>query len=217
MASCFGAGNEGAAVIYTGTSVAKGGSVRVDLYQMGLAVFTDEAVVHTFQLISGIPGSPDFIGWGTVRGEGTHDPDAIMNCPDDYSDGWHVFADGRQFDQYWCRQGSYGNLAAVSSNRIFKIKYQACTGDGLTRFSLFLDGVEKTCARIDSTYGILAGGGEVIGTLFTKDIDHDMEDLHVYFTAGWFLWNSSHAFCDVDAPYFIQEISNVEFNIRSGI
>jgi len=123
LASCYGGGNEGANVTYTGSSVAKGVLGDVDLY----AAFASagRAIVHPMQVGGGV--SDDFVGWGTARGVG------VDACPDNYDqDAWQVYADGTQNLQYRCRQ-NYGSLAETAANQAFKIKYGTCSASGQTR------------------------------------------------------------------------------------
>jgi hypothetical protein len=216
--ACFEPDNEGAAVVYVANGSVSGGSTEVDLKLAG-GPPANSAIVHPFQLLTNVVGSDDFIGWGTARGEGT--VGGITDCPDDYSAGWHVYADGRQFGDYWCRQ-TYGTLPDVANNQQFKFRYLTCPATGLPRFVMYLNGVQKTCALINSNAGQLAAGGEAIGdNNVTKDIDVDYEALHYYFSGQWYLWSGGHdATCGPsfnNGPYFIITVSNTEFEIRSGI
>ena len=162
--------------------------------------------MHPYQVGSTVPGSTDFIGWGTYRGRGT--TGGSTNCPADYSSGWHVYADGRINLQYWCR-ANYGTLSSSAANQQFKYLYGTCR-DGTTRWVLYLNGTEKTCARIDSGTGMLVVGGEVVGTTTSQNLDVDYENLQIKFNSGWAFWGSSNDPCS-DDDYVIFEASNTEF------
>jgi hypothetical protein len=209
---CFPPFNEGVAIGYDGTSVAKGGYSEVDLFTATTS--TGHGIAHPFQLGSNAVMSNDFIGWGTTLGVGT--TGGITNCPSDYSSGWHVYADGRQNGAYWCRQGSYGDLSGSAQNQQFKIRYGTCAQNGLQRFVLYLNAVEKTCALIDSTSGSLAIGSESIGTTVTQSLAVNYTDLKVYFTSGWFAWNSPYLYCNTDTPYDYFRVSNTEYWMTAG-
>jgi hypothetical protein len=214
--ACYG-NNEGAAVVYTGNSAVAGGSSQVDLFTAA-GPEAGRTIVHPFQLASNVAGSSDFFGWGTYRGEGT--TGGLTNCPDNYNSGWHVYADGVQFQDYWCR-GGYGDLPSSSANQEFAFRRTTCPYNGFTRFVTYLNGSVKTCALIDGTAGQLAVGGESVGTSLTQDIDVDYEALHYYSGGVWRLWGAGHdTTCGAssnDPPYFVITVSNSEFGIRSGI
>lgn len=215
--ACYG-GNEGAAVVYTGLNYAEGGSSEVDLFTVA-GPMTGRTIVHPFQLAAAVAGSNDFIGWGTMRGEGT--TGGITNCPDDYSSGWHVYADGTQNGFYWCRAGSYGNLPNSIQAQEFAFRYAMCPSIGASRMVFYLNGTQKTCAWMDGYQGVLAAGGESVGTTNTQDIDVDYEELHYYQGGVWTEWNSSaDTTCGSssnDPPYFVIKASDTIYGIRSGI
>jgi hypothetical protein len=216
-AACY-APNEGAGILYNGLNFATGGSTEVDLW-LAAGPASGRAIIHPFQLLSNVAGSDDFVGWGTARGVGTSG--GITDCPDDYSSGWHVYADGIQDGSYWCRQGGYGTLPNIAANQQFKFRYTTCPSTGLTRWVMYLNGTQKTCAWVDSGSGVLAAGGESIGTTATQDIDVDFEALHYHMGGVWYLWGpSTDTTCGPsfnDPPYFVTEVSDINFEIRSGI
>jgi hypothetical protein len=195
--------NNGAAVGYTGTSVATGGRADVTLYSASVA--TGHGIAHPFQVASNVLGSDDFVGWGTTRGVGTSG--GITDCPDDYSSSWQVYADGNQFGQYWCRQ-NYGSLSLTATAQQFKFFHGTCS-NGLSRWVLFLNSVQKTCALIDSSSGSLSVGSESI-LYDPQELDVLYDNLQVKFNSGWASWGSS-AILVADTWYYITKFSNTEY------
>jgi len=66
----------------------------------------------------------------------------------------------------------------------------------------------------DSSSESLAAGSESIRTLQTQTLEVDYSNLSVYFSAGWFYWNSSHSECEIDSPYFVLRFSDTEYHME---
>lgn len=212
--------NSGAWVEYGGTDVAKGVNSRLDHYDKYVGY--SDTIVHPVQI--SMTKSVDFVGWGTVKGKGTTggtEPH-LSDCPDNYSAGWHVYADGVQYDQYWCRAG-YADVGGNAKDVDLKIRYGTCPTTGLPRFVLYLDGVANTCALTDYSYGTVAVGGEsVYADPPVMEIDIDHENLQVYFTSGWYYWSASavNTECDSETfgadPYLVTRLSATKYRITDG-
>jgi hypothetical protein len=203
--------SDGIGVVYRGTSVATGARADVDLY--AAAPESGFAILHPFQVLSNV-GDGDFIGRGTYRGVGT-DFSTITNCPTYNDAGWRVYADGMMFGQYWCR-ATYGVLSSAAANQQFKAVSGTCS-DGTTRWVLYLNGQEKTCARMSSSSAIVAVGGEsaYILPLPTQTINVDYENLQVRFNSGWAYWGSNAQPCPPTNPlYYYDKVSNTEYLMR---
>jgi hypothetical protein len=206
-------------VEYGGTSVAKGVFARLDHYDR--YVGNGNTTVHPVQL-SNVVG-PDFVGWGTVRGRGTFDEDGnhISDCPNNYTAGWHLYADGKQFGQYWCRTG-YGTVGAAAKDQEFKIRFGTCPTTGLDRFVFFHNNEVQTCALTEYSYGTIAVGGEsVYADPPVMEIDIDYEGLSVYFSSGWYSWaDTTNTECDSDTfgpdPYEVLRLSSTKYRITDG-
>lgn len=208
---CYGQ-NDGVGVVYRGTYVATGARADVDLVPANPA--PGSAIFHPFQMIGSYMDG-DFVGWGTYRGEGTDIYGGLSQCPTYTGAGWRVYADGIQFGRPWCR-ANYGTLSQSASNQQFKAVYATCS-DGTTRWVLYLNGEEMTCARISSSTAIVAVGGESAYVLPPYQvIDVDYENLQVRFNSGWAYWGPSIEPCTPGDPrYHYLKVSNTEYLMRS--
>jgi hypothetical protein len=153
--------------------------------------------------------SSDFIGWGTMRGEGTHVPGASSNCPDNYGTGWHAYVDGEAFQVYFCRAG-YGDLSSNAQSQAFKFLRVTCSGS--TKWGFYLNANLKTCQTIDGSSGTLSDGSEDAFTPTVQNLGIRYHNLQVKFASGWAYWNDNNV--DLwDPGYAIQDTSARDFTV----
>lgn len=167
-------------------------------------VSSGQAIAHAIHLLS---ITDDWIGFGTMRGRGSRNPNAITNCPDDYSSGWRLYIDGVKFEEYFCRH--LGSTSGTLTNTEFKLKYvDDC--NGTARWKASYNGGFLTCQNIndDSAFHI-AAQAEATGSTSPLHIDVHFDDLDWYSPTNdfWYSWGSGGTTCD-DIGYVVRKLAN---------
>ena len=195
-APCYGS-NNGAYRALSSEPSSKGLQTTADLVAATPANPNTTTIVHPAQIVA---ASGDFVGWGTAKGDGTHDPDAISNCPTYVGTRWQLYADGLTFDQYFCRQGAYGSEPNTASNQDIEIIHTSC--NGATRWAFFWNGAQKTCQAINGVSGEPNIGGESIGA-DPQHLDIHYKVLKYRILGGtWAAWHSGQITC-VSSGYLL--------------
>lgn len=195
---CYGGpfGNNGAVAAQSSHSDSKGLQTSEDLYSATPFDPVTTAIVHPTQIA--MDGSGDFVGWGTTKGVGTNDPDAISNCPANLGARWALYVDGFKNTVYFCRQ-SYGSEPDVASGQVVEIRHTTCNGS--TQWAFSWNSSLKTCQTVNGTRGTPNVGGESIGA-DPQHIDTRYRALKYRVLGGnWTNWTTS-SFC-VNSGYVV--------------
>jgi hypothetical protein len=150
----------------------------------------------------------DFIGFGTIRGEGGLAPNT--DCPDYFGPGWMLYIDGIKFDTYFCRH--LFSIPGTVDNKSFFLKYvNDCNGS--PRWKAKYDGGFVTCQTInDDSANSLTVGAEVKREQDdppNQHIDVHFADLEYFYAPfnNWFPWSSVNDYqCD-DLGYRLRKIA----------
>lgn len=185
----------------------RGTKAAIDLEDANL-VGIQTTIVHPLQIVSTI--TPDFIGWGTYRGYGTHVSGALSNCPDDYSD-WNIYLDGVSFGTYFCRVG-YGAVGdAVQDKQLKVTNHPSDTCTNIWR--LYWQFELRACQEFNGYWGTstAAGGEAANSSALTSEIQHiDVHYGQLQYqginTNDWHSWGESER-C-VEPYYRIRKLAN---------
>jgi hypothetical protein len=191
-APCFGS-NDGARRNQN-ENLSKGLLTAADLMAASPVDPNSTAIIHPAHILA---STGDGVGWGTMKGRGTNDPDAISNCVANLSDRWMLYVDGRTFGRYFCRQG-YGTEPNSIASQDIEIRHTSCNGS--TRWAFFWNGTLKTCQAINSSAGTPHAGGESVGAN-PQHINIRYRQLRYRVLGGsWTPWTSGQGAC-VSAGY----------------
>ena len=164
-------------------------------------ISSGQGITHPMQIITqGVYGQ--FVGWGTARGLGTNDPNAVSNCPDDYTAHWKVYIDGvNAIGKYFCRQ-QYGEVSGTATDQLFTLRYGDC--DGTNKWRAFLNGSRLTCQDIGvATAYAVAVAAEIAGNEHDLHVDIHYANLQRYYAPAdaWYAWNYyGVTLADAEAP-----------------
>lgn len=179
----------------------QGTRATVDLE--GATTPSGKVIAHPLQA-SSFESGPDFIGWGTYKGEGVG-----WDCPDDFL-GWNVYVDGRAFGTYHCSLVGVELLPAAQDN-VFKVSYGYCPPLDRNMWRVFLNSTRYACRDMDDDFtDRVSAGGEAVhisGASSILHIDVHYHGLEVLNSSGqWADWNSGTE-CQ-DAGYRLRRISD---------
>jgi hypothetical protein len=205
---CWGGVNVGAARSNQ-SSVNTWDGVRTHQDFVSATVPNNITIVHPMQLAM-ING--DFIGWGTVRGEGTAQA-PVENCDDDYSAGWHLYVDGKSFGQYFCRNNFSPTVSDTAVDKTFTMSYGDCLG--LNRFRVYYEGTRKDCRHLNGTKGLLVGAGsELVGSQspgYDVTIHYFIARKRAAADLTWYAWTVAAQFECENTGYQVRHISADNF------
>lgn len=110
-------------------------------------------IVHPAQI--GSPVGQDFLGWGTKKGAGNS-----WGCTYSGNASWSIYVDGESYGVHFCANGGYGTVANGHSGDTFQVVYGTCFYTPYAPAFVFSwNGVNKTCKNMNSTTGLVLGGG----------------------------------------------------------
>jgi hypothetical protein len=192
------------------------GGVRADvnLEDPG-TIPNNQGIYHPMQVLT---SGPDWLGWGTMQGEGTHNSTSTENCPDDYSSGWHIYLDGFKDNVYFCR-AIFGDVGTSASNQLFTLRYGDC--NGVNKWRAYVNGTRKTCVVIDGTAvpEVVAGVEVLQGNTTALHVDTRFHDAERYAVSSgaWQAWTNQDASVCVDTPmYYITVTAPDDFTIAEN-